>query len=197
MVTSINARRAMIEKLMRLKRRQRDCLRVATPENQSKMIARYLGISPGRVDKHITDAMRTMDVHTRVDAAKILRRQEYWVGDQEHMTFMASAHPLGAPPEPVAEFLPAASDSQSEDDRTSIREHPKWMNDRDLLSSPPMSIVFADKLDMLMRWLSGRLQNGLSTTATLGTIGLLTAAGLFSAVTAISLLLVLNALVHG
>lgn len=82
--------------------RQRDCLRLVSSGYQTKEIAGQLGISPGRVDKHITNALRILGVSGRVQAARLLAEHErqdvashegaQWLGPQ----------PLGLPDRPPA-----------------------------------------------------------------------------------------------
>jgi len=60
------------EQIRRLTPRQKDCLRLVTRGHQSKSIARELGISSQRVDKHIAEARRILGTPSRSEAARLL-----------------------------------------------------------------------------------------------------------------------------
>lgn len=64
------------EQMRRLTPRQKDCLRLVAKGYQSKSIARELGISSLRVDKHIAEARRILGIASRHEAAKLFRAWE-------------------------------------------------------------------------------------------------------------------------
>jgi DNA-binding CsgD family transcriptional regulator len=196
-VTIMRAGLVMIEKLMRLTGRQKQCLRLVTRENQSKMISRHIGISWQRVDKHISDAMRKMDVTSRFEAADILRRHEYWAGNSDQIAFLAGARRLGAIPTSLDDGPATAGQPPGDDSWMSNPEGSDDQTGRGHLRNLPTPTFVASEPEIIMSWLSGRLQNGLTSSTIIRTIGVIIMAGLFSVVGAISLLLVLNALVHG
>jgi DNA-binding CsgD family transcriptional regulator len=55
---------------------QRDCLRLVYQHMTSKDIARVLGVSPHTVDMRLRTAMRTLQVANRIDAARLLVKEE-------------------------------------------------------------------------------------------------------------------------
>jgi DNA-binding CsgD family transcriptional regulator len=64
------------ERLARLTEAQRTCLRMVFMHMSSKDIARELGISHHTVDQRLKAAIQTLGVETRVDAARLLARDE-------------------------------------------------------------------------------------------------------------------------
>jgi DNA-binding CsgD family transcriptional regulator len=56
--------------------RQKDCVRLVSDGYTSKQIAQFLSISPSTVDNHIRSALRVLDVETRAEAARALKRLE-------------------------------------------------------------------------------------------------------------------------
>jgi DNA-binding CsgD family transcriptional regulator len=78
-------------RLRRLTPRQKDCLRLVAPDYHSKSIARDLGISALRVDKHIGDARRILGVSSRFEGARLLRAWEQQHADR------TGTHHWGAP----------------------------------------------------------------------------------------------------
>ena len=96
------------DRLQRLTPRQKDCLRLVARGLQSKSIARELGISPLRVDKHISDSRKILGVSDRAEAARLLG-----VWEQQGMA-LNDAWPRGAP----LSGLPSTPDllSNSHDD---------------------------------------------------------------------------------
>jgi DNA-binding CsgD family transcriptional regulator len=55
---------------------QKDCLRLVYNHMTSKDIARVLGVSPHTVDMRLRTAMKVLSVATRIDAARLLVRDE-------------------------------------------------------------------------------------------------------------------------
>ncbi|MEY2882969.1 MAG: hypothetical protein RL490_693, partial [Pseudomonadota bacterium] len=55
---------------------QRDCLRLVYNHMTSKDIARVLGVSPHTVDMRLRTAMKTLNVDSRIDAARLLAQDE-------------------------------------------------------------------------------------------------------------------------
>ena len=55
---------------------QRDCLRLVYNHMKSKDIARVLGVSPHTVDMRLRTAMRTLNVTSRIEAARLLVQEE-------------------------------------------------------------------------------------------------------------------------
>ncbi len=64
------------ERLARLTQAQRECLRMVAQGYQYKEIARDLGISPGAVNERIKAGMRTLEVSSRFEAARLLAAHE-------------------------------------------------------------------------------------------------------------------------
>jgi DNA-binding CsgD family transcriptional regulator len=82
--------------MQRLTPRQKDCLRLVAQGHQSKSIARELGISPLRIDKHISDARRILGTGTRTEAAHLLKQWEQQGGAARNAPTWG-APPLGLP----------------------------------------------------------------------------------------------------
>ena len=59
----------------RLTERERQCLQLVHAHFNSKQIARQLGIKPGTVDRHCENAVRKLQVDSRVAAALALAAQ--------------------------------------------------------------------------------------------------------------------------
>jgi DNA-binding CsgD family transcriptional regulator len=60
-----------------LSKRQRECLELVAAHLDSQQIAAELGISPATVDRHIREAMTTLDARTRREAVrKLVERGE-------------------------------------------------------------------------------------------------------------------------
>jgi DNA-binding CsgD family transcriptional regulator len=76
-MTNANARIAPSDAL---NNGQKDCLRLVMQHFSSKEIARNLGVSPHTVDKRLKQAILALGVQSRVEAARILTRDE---GEQE------------------------------------------------------------------------------------------------------------------
>jgi DNA-binding CsgD family transcriptional regulator len=64
------------ERIERLTDKQRECLRLVFMHRSSKEIARELGIGVDAVDQRIKTAMRTLDVESRTEAARMLASHE-------------------------------------------------------------------------------------------------------------------------
>ena len=64
------------DRIERLTEKQRECLRLVFMHRSSKEIARELGIGADAVDQRIKTAMRTLDVESRTDAARLLASHE-------------------------------------------------------------------------------------------------------------------------
>ena len=62
--------------LLALTDAQRDCLRLVYNHMKSKDIARALGVSPHTVDMRLRTAMRTLNVTSRIEAARLLVQEE-------------------------------------------------------------------------------------------------------------------------
>lgn len=56
--------------------RQKDCVRLVADGYTSKQIAQFLNISPSTVDNHIRSALRALNVESRAEAARALKRLE-------------------------------------------------------------------------------------------------------------------------
>lgn len=72
----------MAEPASLLTERERQCLRLVHAHLSSKQIARELGIQPGTVDRHCENAVRKLQVESRVAAALALVGQEIGEGSQ-------------------------------------------------------------------------------------------------------------------
>lgn len=66
----------MIDRVALLTDKQRECLRLVWRHQESKEIARALGISPHSVDGRIKTAMRTLGADDRYEAARLLALAE-------------------------------------------------------------------------------------------------------------------------
>jgi DNA-binding CsgD family transcriptional regulator len=64
--------RTIASRIARLTRGQRACLLLVAEHLSSKEIARELGVSPHTVDQRIRVALRTLGVHSRVQACRLL-----------------------------------------------------------------------------------------------------------------------------
>lgn len=63
-------------RIARLTERQRACLRLVYRHQSSKQIARELGIKPSTVDEHMRNALQTLGLSKRSDAAILLATSE-------------------------------------------------------------------------------------------------------------------------
>ncbi|WP_182911953.1 LuxR C-terminal-related transcriptional regulator [Sphingomonas cavernae] len=66
----------MKERVALLTEPQREALRLVFAHKNSKEIALALGLSPFSVDKRIERSIRTLGVHTRIEAARLLAEYE-------------------------------------------------------------------------------------------------------------------------
>ncbi|MBN9479142.1 MAG: LuxR family transcriptional regulator [Bordetella sp.] len=81
----------------RLTERERQCLRLVHAHFNSKQIARQLGIKPGTVDRHCENAVRKLQVDSRVAAALVLASESRpGIGNasQDGSAPMVESHPL-------------------------------------------------------------------------------------------------------
>nr|WP_296615348.1 helix-turn-helix transcriptional regulator [Sphingomonas sp.] len=62
----------MDQAILRLTERQKACLRLVGRGYTSKQIGRQLAISPATVDNHVRDALATLQVQSRAEAARLL-----------------------------------------------------------------------------------------------------------------------------
>jgi DNA-binding CsgD family transcriptional regulator len=100
-VNRSSANGSIEERLSRLTPRQRECLRLVFEGYQSKPIAARLGISHGRVDKHIADARKLLGVTNRGEAARLLAASERTepAGDEGAQSWGAPSMGLSPTPE--------------------------------------------------------------------------------------------------
>ena len=88
-----------LDRVALLTDKQRDCLRLVWRHQESKEIARTLGISPHSVDGRIKTAMRTLDADDRYEAARLLALAEGAETDQPPV--------YGSSDIPVGHFYPS------------------------------------------------------------------------------------------
>lgn len=81
----------MTDRLGRLTERERQCLRLVHAHFSSKQIARELGIKPGTVDRHCENAVRKLEVESRVAAALALVSKD---GDRIGNDFQCDPAPM-------------------------------------------------------------------------------------------------------
>lgn len=86
------------DRVARLTKGQRECLRMVYRHMETKEIARELGISPDGVTQRIKGAMRTLDVSRRKDAALILAEAE---GTESYPPLVYPPRGIATPPEPA------------------------------------------------------------------------------------------------
>ena len=88
----------MGQSINRLTERQKACLRLVGQGYTSKQIGRQIGISPATVDNHVRDALATLQVDSRAEAARLLLAS----GTDQPLTSqqqpLAAAVPSGANP---------------------------------------------------------------------------------------------------
>lgn len=84
------------DQVSRLTPRQKECLRLVARGFQSRAIARELGISSLRVDKHIAEARRILGTASRGDAAKLLQAWELQL-ETSNQDISWGAPPLALP----------------------------------------------------------------------------------------------------
>ncbi len=178
----------MSDRIESLTPRQRDCLRLVAKGYQTKEIAERLGISPGRVDKHVTAALRDLGVSGRVQAARLLADHEtLQIAPQEGAQWLG-AQPLGLPGEPSApQHVPSEGSNGLEEEAPAASARAAIQPFR--LSLPmgrlPLPFPFATK---------GRLRNDLSPLETVIAMLVVAAVGAAAAGATVSLLLVLDQL---
>jgi DNA-binding CsgD family transcriptional regulator len=88
----------LAERVAQLTDGQRDCLRLVYQHMTSKDIARVLGVSPHTVDMRLRTAMRTLDVQSRIEAARALIFAEGVQGDYQPLIYQAPELVPGAAP---------------------------------------------------------------------------------------------------
>jgi DNA-binding CsgD family transcriptional regulator len=86
------------DRVARLTQGQRECLRMVFRHMETKEIARELGISPDGVTQRIKNAMRTLGVSRRKDAAVILAEAE---GLTAYPPLVHPPRDIAAAPDPV------------------------------------------------------------------------------------------------
>jgi len=84
------------DRIARLSEGQRACLRMVLAHMSSKEIARSLGISPHTVDQRIRFAMQTLQVASRIDAARALAVHEGGDAYQPSVHQSPTVDPAGA-----------------------------------------------------------------------------------------------------
>ena len=89
----------MTDRVERLTEKQRECLRLVWRHQESKDIARALGISPHSVDGRIKTAMRALGVEDRYEAARLLVQAEAESIDQRLIYPPSDVH-VGPHPAP-------------------------------------------------------------------------------------------------
>ena len=94
------------ERIERLTDKQRDCLRLVFMHRSSKEIARELGIGVDAVDQRIKTAMRTLDVESRTEAARMLASHE-GMGPYQRLVYQM---PEVVPDVPLPEFAARANE---------------------------------------------------------------------------------------
>ena len=89
--------------------RQKDCVRLVSDGYTSKQIAKFLSISPSTVDNHIRSALRALNVETRAEAARALKRLE----TSQHLTSQATGiDQMDVPTQPSALTAAMAADNR-------------------------------------------------------------------------------------
>lgn len=76
---------------------QRKCLRLVGRGHQTKEIAKQLGLTPNTIDTYLRQAIRTLGVSTRFEAARVLERQE--LSTSQDLRYQP--HTVAMQPEPV------------------------------------------------------------------------------------------------
>lgn len=94
------------ERIERLTDKQRECLRLVFMHRSSKEIARELGIGVDAVDQRIKTAMRTLDVESRTEAARMLASHE-GMGPYQRLVYQM---PEVVPDLPLPEFAARANE---------------------------------------------------------------------------------------
>lgn len=86
---------------------QRDCLRLVWQDQTSKDIARTLGISPHTVDRRVKQAIRTLGVANRREAARLLAAHE-----QQYQSLVYQSPAIDDPRRPPPAFPQAFRDGR-------------------------------------------------------------------------------------
>ena len=86
------------DRVARLTKGQRECLRMVYRHMETKEIARELGISPDGVTQRIKGAMRTLDVNRRKDAARMLAEAENL---EAYPPLVYPSRDIASPPDPA------------------------------------------------------------------------------------------------
>jgi DNA-binding CsgD family transcriptional regulator len=140
--------------------RERDCLRLVGRGMSSKEIALALGLSPLTVDGYLKEAVRTLGVSGRREAARVL-------ASHEEVSPSAAAQPpqnLGAEPPDLAETvlsevpLPPKRSEAEPRFRVPFLRQGKQLNDLDPLSR----LIWIIGLALLMLIAVANFLNGLS-----------------------------------
>ena len=178
----------MNDRIERITPRQRDCLRLVASGYQTKEIAQRLGISPGRVDKHVTSALRVLGVSGRVQAARLLADHEKRQIEPNEGAQRLGAQPLGLPDEHSSLSHDSTEGSNGlEEETPAIAARPAlkpfWLRMR--MGRPSLPLPFATKRG---------LRNDLSPLETVIATLVVAAVGATAAGATVSLLLVLDQL---
>lgn len=93
------------ERISRLSEGQKQCLRLVSQLKTSKEIARELAISPHTVDQRVKRAMRTLEVDSRADAARLLVERDRAGGLYQGLVYQRPdiEDSVSVPPQPDAE----------------------------------------------------------------------------------------------
>ena len=155
----------------RLTARQRQCLRLVAAPATSKQIARELGISSHTVDEHIREALATLGVPDRQEAARLFLAFE---GGQRPPQALSS-QAIGVEERPPVPAIETASERRIEASNLSTAPAPSLGQERS--ADEPLPLPFPTK---------GRPRNELDRTTRLlwigaVLIGLILAASLFIA----------------
>lgn len=91
---------------------QRDCLRLVYNHMTSKDIARVLGVSPHTVDMRLRTAMKTLNVDSRIGAARLLVQEEAGgsTTPDAYQPLIYQAPELVPPVEPAKMATPGSTD---------------------------------------------------------------------------------------
>ena len=171
----------------RLTDRQKQCLRLVHERFETKDIARELGITPGRVNKIIGEAMIVLGVSRRAAAARLLIRHEASLDEKsEDRRVGGHSIPLPAPPistssEPAVE--PSGSRRELSNDQETQR---RFFGARHPSKSFPLPFPT-----------DGRVRNDLTGMSMLTAVAVIAAASLCAAGAAVSLLFAFSHWVHG
>lgn len=152
----------------RLTARQQQCLRLVAAPATSKQIARELGISSHTVDEHIREALATLGLSDRMEAARLFLAYE---GGRTPQTLSSQASGVQSTPRDSAILVPSECRGTGSGDDTG----PAPIALDPAAAEPPFPLPFPTK---------GRPQNDLDRTTRLiwiggVLIGLILAASLF------------------